>query len=104
MLGGAIGGPAGRGNILNQSTLKPKNTGQTIGRLMKYFGPWWPMAIVALVSIIISTWSQVTTPELTGQLVDCYLTPATTSTFGNFGGSTALGGSSKYQLLAGAGS
>jgi ATP-binding cassette subfamily B protein len=93
MLGGAVGGPAGRGNILNQTTLKPKNTGQTIGRLAKYFAPWWPMLIVALVSVVISTWSQVTTPELTGQLVDCYLTPANTSTFGSFAGTPALAGS-----------
>ncbi|MGA2821233.1 MAG: ABC transporter ATP-binding protein [Anaerolineales bacterium] len=89
------GGPAGRGgNVLNQATLKPKNTSQTLGRLMKYFSPWWPMLIVALVSIVISTWGQVTTPELTGQLVDCYLTPSAASTFGDFPGISALASSS----------
>jgi ATP-binding cassette subfamily B protein len=96
MFGGpAGGGPAGRGgNVLNQATLKPKNTSQTLGTLMKYFSPWWPMLIVALVSVVISTWGQVTTPELTGQLVDCYLTPSAASTFGNFPGISALASSS----------
>ncbi|MGA2112824.1 MAG: ABC transporter ATP-binding protein [Anaerolineales bacterium] len=61
---------------------------------MKYFSPWWPMLIVALVSVVISTWGQVTTPELTGQLVDCYLTPSAASTFGNFPGISALASSS----------
>jgi len=96
MFGGpAGGGPAGRGgNVLNQATLRPKNTGQTLGRLMKYFSPWWPMLIVALVSVVLSTWGQVTTPELTGQLVDCYLAPSAASTFGNFPGISALASSS----------
>lgn len=96
MLGGpAGGGPGGRGgNILNQATIKPKNTGQTLGRLARYFAPWWPMLIVALVSIVVATWGQVTTPELTGQLVDCYLTPSSASGFGNFPGISALASSS----------
>jgi ATP-binding cassette subfamily B multidrug efflux pump len=35
------------------------------------------------VLVIFSTWAQVTTPELTGQLVDCYLNPVSTSSSGN---------------------
>jgi ATP-binding cassette subfamily B protein len=31
---------------------------------------------LTVVLVIVSTWANVTSPELTGQLVDCYLTPA----------------------------
>ncbi len=93
MLGG-FGGPGGPGRTLNQATLKPKNTGQTLARLMTYFAPWWPMLLFALVAVVVATWAQVTTPELTGQLVDCYLTPSAASTLGNFPGVSNLAGSS----------
>jgi ATP-binding cassette subfamily B protein len=93
MLGG-FAGPGGPGRTLNQATLKPKNTGQTLARLMTYFAPWWPMLLFALVAVVVATWAQVTTPELTGQLVDCYLTPSAASTLGNFPGVSSLAGSS----------
>ncbi len=54
-------------------TLKPKKTGETLRRFLKYIKPWWPMMIVAVVCVVTATWAQVTNPELTGQLVDCYL-------------------------------
>jgi len=82
-----FGGPGGR-DIMAVETRKPENTSRTLGRLAKRFGPWWPMLLFSLVCIIVSTWAQVTTPELTGQLVDCYLTPAAGSAFGNFPGIT----------------
>ncbi len=44
--------------------------------------------------MVVSTWAQVTTPELTGQLVDCYLTPSAGSAFGNFPGISSLVSSS----------
>jgi ATP-binding cassette subfamily B protein len=52
------------------------------------------MLLLALVAIVISTWGQVTSPELTGQLVDCYLTPSASSTFGGFPGISGLASSS----------
>ncbi len=88
-----FGGPGGR-EFLAGETRKPENTSRTLGRLAKRFGPWWPMLLFALVCIIVSTWAQVTTPELTGQLVDCYLTPAAGSAFGNFPGVSSLVSSS----------
>lgn len=62
--------------ILRQETLKPKKTGETLRRLGGYFKPFWPMLLLAVVLVVISTWTQVTGPELLGQAVDCYLTPA----------------------------
>jgi len=72
-----MGGPGGRhGGFLNQETSKPKSASDTLGRLVKHFGPFWPALLAAAVFVVISTWAQVTNPELTGQLVDCYLSPA----------------------------
>ncbi len=77
------GGPRA---ILDRETLKPKSAGATLVRLAKYFGAFWPALLGAAVLVIVSTWAQVTTPELTGQLVDCYLTPGAASAFGSFPG------------------
>ena len=72
-----MGGPGGRhGGLLNQETLKPQSTGETLGRLVKHFAPFWPALLAAVVFVVISTWAQVTNPVLTGELVDCYLSPA----------------------------
>ncbi len=72
--------------IMSQETLKPKNLGETLVRFGKYFGPYWYMLVLAAILVITSTWMQVTSPEIIGQIVDCYLTPASGSSFGNFPG------------------
>ena len=69
-------GPRG---MLEQETRKPRSTGTTIRRLAVYFKPYWLILIGVLVLMIANAWTQVLTPELTGQAVDCYLTPAVTS-------------------------
>ena len=39
-----MGGRHGRfGGMLNQETMKPRNLGETLGRLGKYFGRFWYM-------------------------------------------------------------
>jgi ATP-binding cassette subfamily B multidrug efflux pump len=62
--------------MLMQETSKPKRTSETLARLGWYFRSWWPMLALAGVLVVVSTWMQVTTPELTGQLVDCFLIPS----------------------------
>ncbi len=62
--------------MLMQETSKPKRTSETLARLGWYFRAWWPMLALSAILVIASTWMQVTTPELMGQLVDCYLAPA----------------------------
>jgi ATP-binding cassette subfamily B protein len=79
------GGPHGMRNLMGGESTKPKRTSETLVRLGKYFGPFWPALVLALVFVVISTWAQVTTPELTGQMVDCYLTPAAGSAVGGGG-------------------
>src|SRR3972149_5204095 len=69
--------------LLERESLKPKSAGQTLARLVAYFKPFWPVVLVAVLFMLLSTWAQVTTPELTGQIVDCYLTPGSASAFSN---------------------
>ena len=70
------GGP---GRMMRQEVSKPVDVRRTLSRLASYFKPYWPVLILVLVLILVNTYSQVVTPELTGQSVDCYLTPATES-------------------------
>ena len=76
-----MGGPGRFGNILNQDNIKPRNLSETLGRLGGYFGRFWYMIVLAVVFVIITTWSQVTSPELSGQATDCFLVPAGGSAF-----------------------
>ncbi|HSB65749.1 MAG TPA: ABC transporter transmembrane domain-containing protein, partial [Anaerolineales bacterium] len=69
--------------LMGGETLKPKKTGETLRRFSRYIRPWWPMMVVALVCVITATWAQVTNPELTGQLVDCYLIAPGASSLAN---------------------
>jgi ATP-binding cassette subfamily B multidrug efflux pump len=89
------GGPR---NLLSQETSKPTNVGATLGRLARQFGAFWPMLILVLVFVLGSTYVQVLTPELIGQSVDCYLTPATSSLFS----ANLSGGNASSAILTGA--
>ncbi len=55
---------------------KPVNVGATLGKFWVYFRHHWVALIAVLALVIVSTWAQVITPELIGQTVDCYITPA----------------------------
>ncbi len=70
-----IGGPRG---MLEQEVSKPRSVGRTLGRLVRYFRPFWLVLIGVLLMMVVNAWVQVITPELLGQAVDCYLTPAVT--------------------------
>ncbi|HEY4723692.1 MAG TPA: ABC transporter transmembrane domain-containing protein, partial [Anaerolineae bacterium] len=73
MMGGHRGGPMG---MMQQEALKPKNVSETLRRFGVYFKPFWLTLLLVAVLVIISTWTQVTGPQLLGQAVDCYLSPA----------------------------
>jgi ATP-binding cassette subfamily B multidrug efflux pump len=87
------GSPTG---MLRQEVIKPRNLGETLGRLGRYFGRFWYMIALAVLFVVIATWTQVTTPELTGQATDCFLVPAGASAFGGFDSFTG-GGSQPQQ-------
>ena len=72
------GGPQ---NILMQETSKPKRASETLARLGSYFKPYWPVLFLIVLLVVISTWTQVTSPDLIGQLVDCYLVPPVSAGF-----------------------
>jgi ATP-binding cassette subfamily B protein len=78
--------------LLDQETSKPKSAGATLSRLAKHFAPFWAPLLMAAVFVVIATWAQVTNPELTGQLVDCYLSPAAAASGFSFPGAPAAQG------------
>ncbi len=80
MLGG---GPM---RLMGQAVLKPRDVRNTLARFGQYFKPYWPVLIGVVLVVVAATWTQVITPDLTGQVVDCYLTPAAASSFGSFPG------------------
>jgi ATP-binding cassette, subfamily B, multidrug efflux pump len=87
MMGG--GGHNRFGGALNQETLKPRNLSETLGRLGTYFGRFWYTIALAVLFVVVSTWTQVTSPELLGQATDCFLVPAGSSAFASLAPATA---------------
>jgi ATP-binding cassette subfamily B protein len=71
--------------LLARETLKPKKTSETLARFGGYFKPYWYSLVAVLILVVVSTWAQVTSPELLGQLVDCYLTPSAAAAFAGGG-------------------
>ncbi len=76
--GGGRGGPM---FALETEARKPKNVSATLARLAAYFKPYSFFLILVAVMVIINAWTQVISPDLTGQLVDCFITPATANQF-----------------------
>jgi len=70
--------------MLNQETIKPRQLSETLARLGRYFSRFWYMILLALGFVVIATWTQVTTPELTGQATDCFLVPTARSVLSGF--------------------
>lgn len=61
--------------LLDNESLKPRNVGETLSRLGSYFGRFWYMLVLAVIFVVIATWTQVTIPALIGQATDCFLVP-----------------------------
>ena len=88
-----FGGPDGLRRQFSQDQLKPRDLSYTLGRFLEYFGHEWPLLVLVALLVISSTWTQVTNPELAGQVVDCYITPALGATSGgSFPGAPGGGG------------
>ncbi|MBI4770662.1 MAG: ABC transporter ATP-binding protein, partial [Chloroflexi bacterium] len=95
-----FGGPHGAARFINQETSKPRAVGDTLARFGAYFKPYWYVLVLVAVLITTATWAQVTTPDLIGEVVDCYLTPAAASALGGFPGAGADGASQTNCWLA----
>ncbi len=72
-------GPGGgREWALQSEARKASNVGGTLERFWHYFKAYWYVLVAVALLVITTTYIQVWTPDLLGQAVDCYLTPATT--------------------------
>lgn len=69
------GGP--RDWLLQAEARKPTAVRETLGRFWHYFQAHTPILIFVAVLVVAGTFLQVSIPNLMGQAVDCYLTPAT---------------------------
>jgi ATP-binding cassette, subfamily B, multidrug efflux pump len=67
----------GRGDSLQRETSKPKNVSVTLARFWHYFSKYRLALLTVAALVIVGTWMQVQVPDLIGQAVDCYITPAT---------------------------
>ncbi len=74
-----MGPMGGAQRLLNSDAEKAAGVGTTLLRFGRYFGIYISGVIIALVLIVISTWTQVVGPDYIGQAVDCYFFPQTTS-------------------------
>ena len=68
-------GMDGGRRLFEKESLKPKDLGETLRRFGSYFRRHWTGALLAILLITGQAWTQVVTPELIGQSVDCYLFP-----------------------------
>jgi ATP-binding cassette subfamily B multidrug efflux pump len=76
-----FGGPGDFRRLMSGDNIKPKRVSETLARFGSYFKPYWPVLLLVGFLVVVATWSQVTIPELTGQVVDCYLAPTGTTGF-----------------------
>lgn len=74
--------------MLQSEARKAQSAGSTLARFWHYFKRYSFVLLVVAVLVITTTYMQVLTPNLLGQAVDCYLSPATTKTFS--GGNTPV--------------
>jgi ATP-binding cassette subfamily B protein len=90
--------------LLGMEVQKPQSISRTLKRFGAHFRPYWLPLVIVLIAMVASTWMQVRIPYLTGQAVDCYLTPyvSRVSLTGNSGESTLPPAAAEFmQQLAG---
>lgn len=74
-----LGGGHAPRYLLAQEARKPRRVSTTLARLGTYFKPYWWALVLVAVLMLVNTWTQVITPDLTGQVVDCFLVPRATN-------------------------
>lgn len=70
-----MGGMDGGRRLFEANVIKPKNISYTLGRFWDYFKRVWPGLLIAFLLIVAGTWTQVVSPDVIGEAVDCYLFP-----------------------------
>ena len=96
------GGPR---RMLEQEVSKPKNVGRDAGAAgAATSGPIWPMLLLVARADRRQHLRQVITPELIGQAVDCYLTPAAADRLAtSMGGPSVMGAAARPTSAANTG-
>ena len=61
--------------VFQQEARKPKAVGETLASLWRYFRRYAHVLVGVGVLVVVSTFLQVTIPNLIGQAVDCFLAP-----------------------------
>ncbi len=72
-------GMDGNRRLFETEQIKPKNVSQTLNRFGYYFRRYWVGLLAVTVLIVAGTWTQVVSPDIIGQAVDCYLFPTDAS-------------------------
>src|SRR6266550_1281874 len=62
--------------LFQQEARKPRAVGETLLRFWKYFRRYAHVLLLVAVLIVVSTFLQVSIPNLMGQAVDCFLVPS----------------------------
>ena len=84
-----FGGPR---RLLESETSKPTAVASTLSRLGGYFKRYTLVLLMVAVFVVAGAWAQVTAPQLIGQAVDCYITPAVANTLRGEASSFSLPG------------
>lgn len=71
--------------LLGAEVSKARQVGPTLKRFWNYFSHRKGILVLVAILVIIGTYMQVVIPDLTGQAVDCYLTPITMQALGGDG-------------------
>jgi ATP-binding cassette, subfamily B, multidrug efflux pump len=66
-------GMDGGRRFFDQENSKPKNLAVTLGRFVPYFRRYWIGLVAVVFLIVANTYVQVVAPDITGQVIDCYL-------------------------------
>ncbi len=69
---------------MSDDARKATSVPKTLQRFLSYFKDYWSVLLLVLFFVIASTWTQVTAPDIIGQVVDCYLVPTAGGGFENF--------------------
>ncbi|MCC6893467.1 MAG: ABC transporter ATP-binding protein [Anaerolineae bacterium] len=68
-----MGGADGMRRLMENENTKPKSVSQTLARFWPYFRQRWFALVIVMVLMVVTTWTQVESPRLIGQTVDCYI-------------------------------
>src|SRR6185369_13466162 len=70
---GFLGGGDGIRRLMDKDVVKPKSVSATLARFWPYFRQRWYALVIVAILMVATTWTQIESPKLLGQAVDCYI-------------------------------